>query len=664
MTTPATPPAAGASAPAVRLFAKLDGVRVTSLPEFTPTAIEALTLHRLGFNVFPMPFAQKAGYPWKAVQYVRLAEDDIPALFRYRANLAVMVGRTSGNLFVIDCETPAEFERQRATLRSIGVTAWAVRTGGGGGHLYLRSADGELANLTLTKAQSLGLGDCEVRGCRCYVLAPPSVHPDTGVFYEWLARDGDGPPVVPLAALDWLPLALAAARGTAGAPHQQTQEPGESVASASYAETAFAEEVERVASAPEGTRNDTLNRAAFALGQLVAVGALDENEVWDALFDAALDAGLSKGETARTIDSGLTAGMAKPRGNVPQRPRTATADQLRAWVSAQTWHGKAGASRRAVALALAERARTARNGTWRASEREVATLARVARDTVTRALKYLQEVGAIARAGEDATSSAALWKLGATVGCSDSDSEAANSPVTAECAVTGSAPCAGVVTGSAPVHSGAPSDSATADNNDGVIRAFAPATAADSAKNSAAAARENLPSACSLSQHTGALAPVSDAPTQSDIVGPLSPMESNSGPVMSLLPGTDAAERGALGKNGYLVYRALLALDAPRPSELAAATGLTVRQVRYALGVLREVSDGCGVTLVERLPSGAWLANPVNDEWLDRTVAVACGTAGAGEARRARFERERQGRAAAAFAEAIARQRRRDGHTP
>ena len=631
MTTPTT----GASAPAVRLFARLDGVRVTSLPEFTPTAIEALTLHRLGFNVFPMPFAQKAGYPWQQVQYVRLAEDDIPALFRYRANLAVMVGRTSGNLFVIDCETPAEFERQRATLRSIGVTAWAVRTGGGGGHLYLRSADGELANLTLTKAQSLGLGDCEVRGCRCYVLAPPSVHPDTGVFYEWLARDGDGPPIVPLAALDWLPAGAPLVR--ARQSQRAESEPGAPVAS--YAETAFAEEVERVASAPEGARNDTLNRAAFALGQLVAVGALDENEVWDALFDAALDAGLSKGETARTIDSGLTAGMAKPRGNVPQRPRTATADQLRAWVSAQTWHGKAGASRRAVALALAERARTARNGTWRASEREVATLARVARRTARKALVYLTEVGAIARAGEDATSSATLWKLGATV--SKPDGEAAQSPVTPEC-------------------TGAFSDSAP-DVFAGVSRAFAPAIAADSAKSGAAAAA--AAAAFTPSEHTGALVPVSDAPTQSDNTDPLSHMESNSGSILSLLPGTDAAERGALGKNGYLVYHALLAADTvQRPSALATATGLTVRQVRYALGVLSQAGDECGLALVERLPSGAWLANPVNDQWLDRTVAVACGTAGAGEARRARFERERQGRAAAAFAEAIARQRRRDGH--
>lgn len=634
MTAPAT-------TAAVQLFVKLDGVRVTSLPEFTPTAIEALTLYRLGLNVFPMPFARKDGYPWKQVQYVRLAEDDIPALFRYRANVAVMVGRTSGNLFVIDCETFAEFERQRALLRAIGVTAWAVRTGGGGGHLYLRSADGELANLTLEKARGLGLGDLEIRGRRCYVLAPPSVHPETGVFYEWLARDGDGPPIVPHGALDWLPLALTSAAGAPLARPRKSQradsEQGAPVAS--YAETAFAEEVERVASAPEGTRNDTLNRAAFALGQLVAVGALDENEVFDALFDAAIDAGLGKGETARTIDSGLNAGMANPRGYAPQRPRAATADQLRAWVSAQTWHGKAGASRRAVALALAERARTARNGLWRASVREVAELARVDKETAYKALAYLTETGVIARAGEDATSSAALWKLGATVGFSDS--EAAHSPVTAE--------CTGALSDSAPM---AP------DNNSNVSRAFAPATAADSAESGAAAAQ----CVCSLSQHTGAPA---EGRAGSDKSRTLSTLESNSVRLLSLVPGTDAAERGALGKNGYFVYHALLAADtARRPSALAAATGLTVRQVRYALGVLSKAGDECALALVERLPSGAWLANPVNDDWLDRTVAARRGTAGAGEKRRARFERERQGRAAAAFAEAIAGRRRRDGYTP
>ena len=161
---------------AVQLFSALDGVRVDTLPELSPTAWEALDLYRRGFNVFPQPFAKKAGYPWNALKYCRLAAEDLPALFHYRCNLVIMTGRTSGYLFVIDCETAREFERQRAMLRAIGVTAWEVRTGGGGGHLYLRSADGEVANLSLSKARALGLGEVEVRGNSCYVLAPPSVH--------------------------------------------------------------------------------------------------------------------------------------------------------------------------------------------------------------------------------------------------------------------------------------------------------------------------------------------------------------------------------------------------------------------------------------------------------------------------------------------------------
>ena len=69
----------------------------------------------------------------------------------------------------------------------------------------------------------------------------------------------------------------------------------------------------RVAGTREGTRNDTLNRAAFALGQLVASGLLPELSVITALADAAAHAGLPERETRRTIRSGMTAGSRRPR---------------------------------------------------------------------------------------------------------------------------------------------------------------------------------------------------------------------------------------------------------------------------------------------------------------------------------------------------------------
>jgi hypothetical protein len=80
-----------------------------------------------------------------------------------------------------------------------------------------------------------------------------------------------------------------------------------------YALAAFREETRRVAEARVGTRNDTLNRAAFNLGQLVAAGLIPPLPVMTGLADAAARAGLPADEARRTIRSGLAAGTRKPR---------------------------------------------------------------------------------------------------------------------------------------------------------------------------------------------------------------------------------------------------------------------------------------------------------------------------------------------------------------
>lgn len=84
-----------------------------------------------------------------------------------------------------------------------------------------------------------------------------------------------------------------------------------------YARAALEAETERVSSAANGSRNHTLNRAAFSLGQLVAGGALDRGLVVRELTAAAQLVGLSDQETVATIASGLTSGALKPR-TVPE----------------------------------------------------------------------------------------------------------------------------------------------------------------------------------------------------------------------------------------------------------------------------------------------------------------------------------------------------------
>jgi putative DNA primase/helicase len=93
-----------------------------------------------------------------------------------------------------------------------------------------------------------------------------------------------------------------------------------------WALTALQNEVAAVEAAPEGTRNDTLNRAAFALGQIVAAGELPEGAVIEALLDAARVCGLGPAEVTATVRSGVTAGQEHPRGPrgglVPADPRS------------------------------------------------------------------------------------------------------------------------------------------------------------------------------------------------------------------------------------------------------------------------------------------------------------------------------------------------------
>jgi hypothetical protein len=80
-----------------------------------------------------------------------------------------------------------------------------------------------------------------------------------------------------------------------------------------YAMAALREETARVAAARPGTRNDTLNRAAFSLGQLVAARLLPPLPVATGLLSAAMQAGLPEDEAIRTIRSGMAGGARKPR---------------------------------------------------------------------------------------------------------------------------------------------------------------------------------------------------------------------------------------------------------------------------------------------------------------------------------------------------------------
>jgi hypothetical protein len=225
-----------------------------------------------------------------------------------QANVATRTGAESG-LVVVDIDPPrgldslAALERVHAPLDRAAV----VRTGRGGVHFYL-GHPGTGARVANRASSVLGPG-IDVRGDGGYVIAPPSRHA-SGRVYRW--RTGGDPPPAP----DWLVELL-----TAETHRPQLldighirNDPGVSA----WAGTALAGEIDRVQRAGEGQRNQTLNRSAFVLGQIVAGGHLDHDHVAVLLGQAGLAAGLGEREVGMTVASGLNAGARRPR-HPPER---------------------------------------------------------------------------------------------------------------------------------------------------------------------------------------------------------------------------------------------------------------------------------------------------------------------------------------------------------
>ena len=183
---------------------------------------------------------------------------------------------------------------------------FTVQTPSGGRHLYFRPpVDGPAPRNTVRRLGPL----IDTRGAGGYVVAPGSRV--DGVEYRVIVDA----PIVPLP--DWIGALLRPIedRPAAGEPFSLSTALGPVSAQLgeTYARTALEREIGRVAAAGVGTRNDTLNRAAYSLGTLVGSGLLPQPEVEAELTRAAQSAGLEQREIAATLRSGLNAGIARPR---------------------------------------------------------------------------------------------------------------------------------------------------------------------------------------------------------------------------------------------------------------------------------------------------------------------------------------------------------------
>jgi hypothetical protein len=166
---------------------------------------------------------------------------------------------------------------------------WTVDTPSGGRHLYYQAPAGrELRNT----AGRIGWR-IDTRAAGGFVVAAGSIV--DGRRYQLV--DDTSPAELP----GWL---LAVAEPPAP-PAPRLSRPASRARG--YVETSLANEVRRVLAAGDGTRNDTLNTAAWALGRLVAQGVVPRHVVESALQGAGEATGLAATEVTATVRSALDA---------------------------------------------------------------------------------------------------------------------------------------------------------------------------------------------------------------------------------------------------------------------------------------------------------------------------------------------------------------------
>jgi Bifunctional DNA primase/polymerase, N-terminal len=294
------------------------GVRGAGVGRADPGPLwSALAAADLGWCVFPC--APGAKRPALRENWQGLATTDADRIRSWWARQPYNIGIACGpsGLVVIDLDVAHDepgragldgpvsgadaLERlSRAHGRRYPGGTYTVDTPSGGAHLYftapatpVRNSAGRLGPLIDVRADGgYVVGDGSRIGGRAYT-ARGGVLPLALPLPDWIARLLTEEPPLPETARP-LPI-LDRAQGRA------------------YALAAFREETRRVALARVGTRNDTLNRAAFSLGQLVAAGLIPPLPVMTGLADAAARAGLPEDEARRTIRSGMAAGARKPR---------------------------------------------------------------------------------------------------------------------------------------------------------------------------------------------------------------------------------------------------------------------------------------------------------------------------------------------------------------
>lgn len=238
------------------------------------------------------------------------------------ANIGIACGPVGG-IFVLDVDVKppkvkegdppgipgpaalAELERRHGALPP----TLTAGTGGGGEHRYFRwPVDVPIRNRARIRIDGAATGlDC--RGEGGYVAAPPSIHPDGGVYRWW-------DPAVPVAeAPRWLldllaPVATSAP--TIAAVWAQPERGAAAERLTAYGRTALDGAYQDILGAGEGNRHDVIRNKSLWLAKLAAGGCIGWAEAEAALIAAGDATGKDPREVRRAVQWGYDKGSKEP----------------------------------------------------------------------------------------------------------------------------------------------------------------------------------------------------------------------------------------------------------------------------------------------------------------------------------------------------------------
>jgi len=277
---------------------------------------------RHGFNLLPIGEDKRPLGAWREWQERPQAAQDLAAMpWSEASGIGALSGEVSRHRYCLDFDHVTDPQLLEEVERLLGLPedyAWSVRTPGGGAHIWVTSP--ELAQRLNGKGKLTGgrpgCDHVELRGRGHQTLLPGSKHPSGGT-YAFAHAEGLGVPAEPPAEVD-PELVLRVARWQEEKPVIPQVEPGPAASTDHpWVQAALRGETEKVAAAPEGDRNNQLNRSAMALGSLPALELAD---IMAELLPVARAVGLEERESRATIRSGFEAGRKTPR-SIPETER-------------------------------------------------------------------------------------------------------------------------------------------------------------------------------------------------------------------------------------------------------------------------------------------------------------------------------------------------------